>query len=131
MELIACSLSVVALQHKARFPELDCSSRPGLGRPASAVVDNAAMLHLNDITLRVAGRPLLEGATLHVPAGQRFGLVGRNGTGKSTLLRLIAGELQPDVGSVRLQAGTRIGMVAQEAPGGELTPPETVLAADR
>ena len=58
------------------------------------------MLHLNDITLRIAGRPLLEGATLHVPAGQRFGLVGRNGSGKSTLLRLIAGELQPDAGSV-------------------------------
>ena len=62
------------------------------------------MLHLNDITLRIAGRPLLEGATLHVPAGQRFGLVGRNGSGKSTLLRLIAGELQPDAGE-RAAAG--------------------------
>src|SRR4051794_8207603 len=89
------------------------------------------MLHLNDITLRIAGRPLLEGATLHVPAGQRFGLVGRNGSGKSTLLRLIAGELQPDAGGVRLQAGVRIGVVAQEAPGGEATPLEAVLAADR
>jgi ATP-binding cassette, subfamily F, member 3 len=89
------------------------------------------MLHLNDVTLRVAGRPLLEGATLHVPAGQRFGLVGRNGTGKSTLLRLIAGEIEPDAGSVRLQAGTRVGMVAQEAPGGDVTPLKAVLAADR
>ena len=89
------------------------------------------MLDLNDLTLRVAGRPLLEGATVHLPACQRFGLVGRNGTGKSTLLRLIAGELQPDEGSLRLQAGVRIGMVAQEAPGGELTPLESVLAADR
>ena len=89
------------------------------------------MLDLNDVTLRVAGRPLLEAATIHLPSGQRFGLVGRNGTGKSTLLRLIAGELQPDEGSLRLQAGVRIGMVAQEAPGGELTPLESVLAADR
>lgn len=89
------------------------------------------MLHLNDVTLRVAGRPLLEGATLHLPAGQRMGLVGRNGTGKSTLLRLIAGEIQPDLGAVRLRAGARIGMVAQEAPGGEATPLEAVLAADK
>jgi ATP-binding cassette subfamily F protein 3 len=88
------------------------------------------MLHLNDATLRIAGRPLLEGATLHVPAGTRMGLVGRNGTGKSTLLRLIAGELQLDGGSLRLQAGARIGMVRQEAPGGPLTPLEAVLATD-
>ncbi|SNB52486.1 ATP-binding cassette, subfamily F, member 3 [Arboricoccus pini] len=89
-----------------------------------------AMLHLNDITLRVAGRPLLEGATLHLPAGQRAALVGRNGTGKSTLLRLIAGELQPDQGDVRLQSRARIGYVAQEAPAGTRTPLEVVLAAD-
>lgn len=88
------------------------------------------MLHLNDITLRVAGRPLLEGATLHLPAGQRAALVGRNGTGKSTLLRLIAGELQPDQGDVRLQSRARIGYVAQEAPAGTRTPLEVVLAAD-
>src|SRR5687768_12622104 len=88
------------------------------------------MLHLNDLTLRIAGRPLLEGATLHVPAGTRMGLVGRNGTGKSTLLRLIAGELQLDAGSLRLQAGARIGVVRQEAPGGTMTPLEAVLATD-
>lgn len=88
------------------------------------------MLHINDVTLRIAGRPLLEGASLHLPVGQRVGLIGRNGTGKSTLLRLIAGELQPDQGSVRLRAGVRLGVVAQEAPGGELSPLEAVLAAD-
>ena len=88
------------------------------------------MLDLNDVTLRVAGRPLLEGVSLHVPADTRAALVGRNGTGKSTLLRLLAGELQPDAGDVRVQAGIRIGVVAQEAPGGRHTPLETVLAAD-
>ena len=88
------------------------------------------MLHLNEVTLRVAGRPLLEGATLHVPAGTRLGLVGRNGTGKSTLLRLIAGELQVDAGTLRLPAGARIGMVRQEAPGGTSSPLEAVLATD-
>lgn len=89
------------------------------------------MLDLVDVTLRVAGRPLLEGASLHLPAGARMALVGRNGTGKTSLLRLIAGELQPDAGTLRLQAGVRIGTVAQEAPGGALTPLEAVLAADR
>ena len=47
------------------------------------------MLHINDLSLRVGGKLLLEGATLHVPAGQRVGLVGRNGAGKTSLLRLI------------------------------------------
>ncbi len=89
------------------------------------------MLHLNDVTLRVAGRPLLEGATVHLPAGQRFGLVGRNGSGKTTLLRLIQGELQPDQGELRLRRGASIGAVAQEAPGGSQTPRVVVLAADR
>ena len=88
------------------------------------------MLHLNDLTLRIAGRPLLEDATLHVPAGTRMALVGRNGTGKSTLLRLIAGELTPDAGSLRLQAAARVGMVRQEAEGGPITPLEAVLATD-
>ncbi len=89
------------------------------------------MLDLVDVTLRIAGRPLLEGASLHLPAGARMALVGRNGTGKTSLLRLIAGELQPDAGTVRLRSGVRVGTVAQEAPGGLLTPLEAVLATDR
>jgi ATP-binding cassette, subfamily F, member 3 len=88
------------------------------------------MLHLNDVTLRIGGRPLLEGASAHVPAGHKIGLVGRNGSGKTTLLRLICGELQQDAGEVRLRAAARIGKVAQEAPGGEQTPLEAVLEAD-
>ncbi len=88
------------------------------------------MLHLNDVTLRIGGRLLLEGATVHLPAGQRIGLVGRNGAGKSTLLRLIRDELQPDQGEVKKRSQITIGWVAQEAPGGEATPHEAVLAAD-
>lgn len=89
------------------------------------------MLDLVDVTLRLGGRTLLEGASLHVPAGARMALVGRNGTGKTSLLRLIAGELEPDAGALRLQSSVRIGTVAQEPPSGDLTPLEAVLAADR
>jgi ATP-binding cassette subfamily F protein 3 len=89
------------------------------------------MLHLNDVSLRLGGRLLLEGASVHLPAGHRVGLVGRNGSGKTSLLRLIQGEMQPDSGSVRVQRGARIGWVAQDAPGGTATPREMVLAADR
>ncbi len=88
------------------------------------------MLHLNDVTLRIGGRPLLEGASVHLPAGHRVGLVGRNGSGKTTLLRLIRGDLAPDAGAVRLRRGARVGWVAQEAPGGERTPRQAVLDAD-
>ena len=57
------------------------------------------MLTITDITCRVAGRPLLEGASLTLPTGHKAGLIGRNGTGKTTLLKLIAGEIQPDSGA--------------------------------
>ncbi len=89
------------------------------------------MLTLENVTLRLGGRVLLEGASLRLAAGQRVGLVGRNGTGKTSLLRLIAGELSADAGEVRLRRGVRVGRIAQEAPGGEITPLEAVLASDR
>ena len=52
------------------------------------------MLTIENITYRIAGRPLFENASARIPDGWKVGLVGRNGTGKSTLLALIAGELQ-------------------------------------
>ncbi len=88
------------------------------------------MLAIDGLTYRIAGRVLFEGASARVAAGARVGLVGRNGTGKSSLLRLIAGEAAPDEGSIRLRNGAHIGTVAQEAPAGRRTPLQTVLAAD-
>ncbi|MEQ9199072.1 MAG: ATP-binding cassette domain-containing protein, partial [Rhodospirillales bacterium] len=58
------------------------------------------MLHINDLTYRIAGRLLLEQATVAVSDYQRIGLVGRNGAGKSTLFRLILGEIAPESGTI-------------------------------
>ena len=88
------------------------------------------VLTIRDLTLRIAGRALLESADLVVDPGRKVGLVGRNGAGKSTLLRAITGEIQPDGGEIRLAARARMGHVAQEAPGGPESLLETVLAAD-
>jgi ATP-binding cassette subfamily F protein 3 len=88
------------------------------------------MLQFTDLTLRVAGRPLIEGASLALPAGSKAGFVGRNGAGKTTLFRAIAGDIAPDSGSISLPRNTRIGRVEQEAPSGPRSLLDTVLAAD-
>ncbi len=88
------------------------------------------MLRIENLIYRVEGRPILDGAGVHVPAGHKVGVVGRNGAGKSTLLRLIMGEIAPDAGKITIRRGAHRAMVAQEAPGGEATLIDTVLAAD-
>ncbi|MCK9541915.1 MAG: ABC-F family ATP-binding cassette domain-containing protein [Novosphingobium sp.] len=88
------------------------------------------MLNLTGITVRLGGRTIIDGATAKLPPRGRVGLIGRNGAGKSTLIRVIAGMLEPDSGSADMPRGSRLGYIAQEAPGGDATPFETVLAAD-
>ena len=77
------------------------------------------MLQISDLTFRMMGRPLFEGASAVIPEGMKVGLVGRNGTGKTTLFKIITGDLVPESGSTELPKGLRIGQVAQEAPGTE------------
>jgi ATP-binding cassette subfamily F protein 3 len=89
-----------------------------------------SVLIIDNLSYGIAGRTLLDRAGLMVDPGRRIGLIGRNGAGKSTLLKLIGGELQPDGGTIRLGQRTRLGYVAQEAPGGTATPLEVVLKAD-
>jgi ATP-binding cassette subfamily F protein 3 len=88
------------------------------------------MLHINDLTIRVEGRLLLDQATVAIPEGHVVGLTGRNGSGKTTLFRAVLGELVPDGGSVSVPKGRRIGALAQEAPSGPQSLIATVLAAD-
>ncbi|MEX0364839.1 MAG: ABC-F family ATP-binding cassette domain-containing protein [Ruegeria sp.] len=88
------------------------------------------MLRINNITYAVEGRPLFDGASATIPTGHKVGLVGRNGTGKTTLFRLIRGELALESGDIALPRHARIGGVAQEAPASEVSLINTVLAAD-
>src|SRR2546428_13458478 len=71
---------------------------------------------LNQISIAFGHLPLLDGVTLQIEPGERVSLVGRNGTGKSTLLQVLSGEQAPDAGSVWHQPGLRIGRLAQDAP---------------
>ncbi len=88
------------------------------------------MLRIVDLTYRIEGRPLFEQASATIPTGHKVGLVGRNGTGKSTLFRLINGEIDVDGGEIILPRTWRIGGVAQEVPGGPTSLLDTVLEAD-
>ncbi|MBA5776859.1 ABC-F family ATP-binding cassette domain-containing protein [Stappia sp. F7233] len=88
------------------------------------------MLQITDLTYRIAGRTLIDHASVTMPSGSKTGLVGRNGAGKSTLFRLITGEAAPESGEILMPKNIRIGQVAQEAPGTEVSLIDTVLAAD-
>lgn len=88
------------------------------------------MLRISDISYSIAGRQLIEHASATIPDGHKVGVVGRNGTGKTTLFRLIRKELALDTGEITLPARARIGGVAQEVPGNEVSLVDTVLAAD-
>ena len=88
------------------------------------------MLRISQITYRIGPRVLLDEADVSINPGHKAGLVGRNGTGKTTLLRLITGELEPDGGSIHIPVRWRVGITSQEAPGGEHSLLDTVLRAD-
>src|SRR5262245_58903449 len=88
------------------------------------------MLQVNDLTLRIAGRTLIENASVMIPEGARVGIVGRNGTGKTTFFKAVAGDIGTDGGSLALPKGARFGRVAQEAPAGPDSLLERVLSAD-
>ena len=89
------------------------------------------MLRIDDISYSIQGRPLFDQATATIPDGHKVGLVGPNGAGKTTLFKLIRGELGLDGGQITLPSRARIGGVAQEAPGTDISVLDTVLAEDK
>jgi ATP-binding cassette subfamily F protein 3 len=88
------------------------------------------MLHITDLTYRIAGRVLLENASLTVPAGHKVGILGRNGTGKTTLYKLVLKKIVADDGIIKVRTGVKVGTVAQEAPAGATSLLDTVLESD-
>jgi ATP-binding cassette subfamily F protein uup len=77
-----------------------------------------ALLSLRDIRVAFGGPSLLEGASLQIEPGDRICLLGRNGTGKSTLLKVLNGEIAPDDGEIVRQQGVTVALVPQEIPPG-------------
>lgn len=88
------------------------------------------MLKFTDLTVRMAGRTLIENADISIPKGVKAGLVGANGTGKTTLFKVITGLHPSDTGSITISKDWKMGQVAQEAPGTEESLLEIVLKAD-
>ncbi|NOU00716.1 MAG: ABC-F family ATP-binding cassette domain-containing protein, partial [Gallionella sp.] len=88
------------------------------------------MLNILNLSYLQGGIPLLQNANLQAFANQRIGLVGKNGCGKSTLFRLIRGEIKPDSGEVSLQSGKTIAFVEQEIANSDQPALEFVLDGD-
>ncbi len=88
------------------------------------------MLSITDLSIRLAGRLLIDQSSVQITPGSRVGMVGRNGTGKSTLFKVIRGELAAEHGSVTLPPRWRVGSLAQEAPNGPESLISVVLKAD-
>src|SRR3954471_20136038 len=88
------------------------------------------MLSLTDISVRLAGRLLIDHGTAQIAPGSRVGLIGRNGAGKSTLFHAVRGELSLESGTIAMPPRWRLGSLAQEAPNGPESLIEVVLKAD-
>src|ERR1700750_1497374 len=88
------------------------------------------MLSITDISIRIAGRLLIDDSSAQIVPGARVGFVGRNGVGKSTLFHAIRGDLPTESGQINLPPRWRIGSLAQEAPDGPQSLIEAVLKAD-
>jgi len=77
-----------------------------------------ALIDLKNIYLSFGGPPLLNGVDLVIEPGERVCLLGRNGEGKTSLIKIIHGELEPEAGAIQIRQGLRVGVLDQEVPGG-------------
>ena len=89
------------------------------------------MIEINDITVRIGSKVLLEHASAHISDGQKVGLVGANGCGKSTLFRVLKGELETETGSVFFPNSYRVVFVEQEMRDIDVPILDFLLSTDR
>ncbi|MGB0635503.1 MAG: ABC-F family ATP-binding cassette domain-containing protein [Paracoccaceae bacterium] len=87
------------------------------------------MINLSDLRYSIEGKLLFDGASAIIPTGHKVGFVGRNGTGKTTLFKLILEEINLDSGTITIPRNSRIGGVSQEVPSSSQSLLETVLEA--
>ena len=87
------------------------------------------LVTIRNLSLRFRGPPLLDDVTCHIEAGQRVGLLGRNGAGKTSLMRLVAGVIQPDAGSVDCSPGATVALLQQDVPQDVAGPVQEIVAA--
>lgn len=73
-------------------------------------------MRINDVSMRFGATPLLDHISLQIEPGERIGLIGRNGTGKTTLLKLLAGALAPDTGEIAGTGNVRVSLLRQDVP---------------
>jgi ATP-binding cassette subfamily F protein 3 len=99
-------------------------------RGAARSAIERAMLIIDDLSVRVAGRLLIEEASVRIPEGARIGFVGRNGSGKSTLFNVITRDIAAEHGEIEIPGRWRLGRLAQEAPNGPESLIDVVLNAD-
>lgn len=88
------------------------------------------MIDINDITVRIGSKVLLDHASAHISDGQKVGLIGVNGCGKSTLFRVLRGQLDTESGNIALPSAARVVTVEQEINDIDLPILEFVLAQD-
>jgi len=86
------------------------------------------LVTIRNLSLRFRGPPLLDDVTCHVEAGQRIGLLGRNGAGKTSLMRLLAGAIQPDAGSVEFAPAATVALLQQDVPQDLAGPVREIVA---
>ena len=89
------------------------------------------MISLQDLTIMRGSKVLIEGASATVLAGQKVGIIGRNGCGKSTLFAAIQGELAPELGSISVPKNLKIAAVAQKTPALSISAMDYVMQGDK
>ena len=77
-----------------------------------------ALISMHEVKWGFGEPYLIDGVSFHIESGERVGLLGRNGVGKSSLLRLMNGEIRPDGGQIVRQQGLRVAALEQEVPAG-------------